>query len=92
MDTKPFVLVVKCTCGLEWWTVCQWYTTVKKRDGLYPVWRCSTLREETGHVSQQVELLHWECMDMAVLQWVMYSTSLVEGVIMVTAIITVFTH
>ena len=53
------------------------YTTVETKDGLYPVWRCSTVRLETGYISQQVELLHWECMDMAVLQWVIHSTSLV---------------
>ena len=92
LDTKPFVSVVTCTCGREWWTVCQRYTTVETKDGLYPVWRCSTVRLETGYVSQQVELLHWECMDMAVLQWVIHSTSLVVTVTMVTAIITVFTH
>ena len=42
------------------WRYATRYTTVKKRDGLYPVWRCSTVRLETGYVSQQVELLHWE--------------------------------
>ena len=47
---------------------------------------------ETGYTSQQVELLHWECVDMAVLQWMIHSTSLVVTVTMVTAIITVFTH
>ena len=46
----------------------------------------------TGDISQQMELLHWEWMDMAVLQWVIHSTSLVVTVTMVTAIITVFTH
>ena len=50
------------------------------------------MRLETGYVSQQVELLHWECVHIAVLQWVIHSTSLVVTVTMVTAIITVFTH
>ena len=35
------------------------------------------MRLETGDISQQMELLHWECVDMAVLQWVIHSTSLV---------------
>ena len=49
--TKRFVLVVTYTCGLDMWTVCHEYTTVKKRDGLYPVWRCSTL--ERGDWTRQ---------------------------------------
>ena len=65
----------------------------RKETVYYPVWRCSTVRLETGYVQPD----KWSSstgssVHMAVLQWVIHSTSLVVTVTMINAFITVFTH